>query len=64
MSHSPQLLLLPGLAYDTLKAAVSPGPMPMPEGAVMKAIVSLTLWCVVPVAASIAWFQRQDLSKE
>lgn len=57
-------LLLPGLAYDTLKAAVSPGPMPMPEGAVMKAIVSLTLWCVVPVAASIAWFQRQDLSKE
>lgn len=57
-------LLLPGLAYDTLKAAVSPGPMPMPEGAVMKAITSLTLWCVVPVAASIAWFQRQDLSKE
>lgn len=57
-------LLLPGLAYDTLKAAVSPGPMPLPEGVVMKAITSLTLWCVVPVAASIAWFQRQDLSKE
>jgi ABC-2 type transport system permease protein len=57
-------LLLPGLAYDTLKAAVSPGPMPLPEGVVMKAITSLVLWCVVPVAASIAWFQRQDLSKE
>lgn len=57
-------LLLPGLAYDTLKAAVSPGPMPLPEGVVMKAITSLILWCVVPVAASIAWFQRQDLSKE
>jgi ABC-2 type transport system permease protein len=57
-------LLLPGLAYDTLKAAVSPGPMPLPEGVVMKAITSLVLWCVVPVAAAIAWFQRQDLSKE
>lgn len=57
-------LLMPGLAYDTLKAAVSPTPMPLPEGVVMKAIVSLVLWCVVPVAASIAWFQRQDLSKE
>lgn len=57
-------LLMPGLAYDTLKAAVSPTPMPLPEGIVMKAIVSLVLWCVVPVAASIAWFQRQDLSKE
>ena len=57
-------LLLPGLAYDTLKAALAPGPMPLPEGVVMKAVVSLVLWCVAPVAASIAWFQRQDLSKE
>ena len=57
-------LLMPGLAYDTLKAAISPTPMPLPEGIVTKAILSLVLWCVVPVAASIAWFQRQDLSKE
>lgn len=57
-------LLLPGLAYDTLKAAVSPGPMPAPDGVVVKAILSLVLWCVIPVAAAIAWFQRQDLSKE
>ena len=57
-------LMLPGLAYDTLKAALAPGPMPLPEGVVMKAVVSLVLWCVAPVAASIAWFQRQDLSKE
>ncbi|NBB64653.1 ABC transporter permease subunit [Pseudomonas sp. ODNR1LW] len=56
-------LLLPGLAYDTLKAAVA-GDTPAPDGLVMKAITSLALWCVVPVAASIAWFQRQDLSKE
>lgn len=58
-------LLLPGLAYDTLKMAVAPaGAPPLPEGVVPKAILSLTLWCVVPVAAAIAWFQRQDLSKE
>ncbi|WAC61154.1 ABC transporter permease subunit [Brevundimonas sp. SL130] len=56
-------LLLPGLAYDTLKAAVA-GDTPAPDGLVIKAITSLVLWCVVPVAASIAWFQRQDLSKE
>lgn len=60
-------LLLPGLAYDTLKGmvaastAAAPG---MPEGMVLKAIVSLGLWTVVPLAGAIAWFNRQDLSKE
>ncbi|MBA4806964.1 hypothetical protein [Brevundimonas sp.] len=57
-------LLLPGLAYDSLKAAVAPAGQPLPEGVVLKAIVSLILWSLVPVLAAIAWFQRQDLSKE
>ena len=32
--------------------------------ATAKAILSLTLWTVVPLAGAIAWFNHQDLSKE
>jgi len=56
-------LLLPGLAYDTLKATIGGAPG-QPEGLALKAIVSLTLWTLAPLAAAIAWFGRQDLSKE
>jgi ABC-2 type transport system permease protein len=59
-------LLLPGLAFDTLKAVVGPEGVPanMPEGLVLKAVVGLALWTLAPLAAAIAWFSRQDLSKE
>jgi ABC-2 type transport system permease protein len=62
---APQLLL-PGLAYDSLKAVIAhaPGAPPIPEGAVLKGLVSLALWTFVPLFAAIAWFQRQDFSKE
>lgn len=56
-------LVLPGLAFDTIKAAIqlSAGV----EGSLLlKAFVSLALWTLVPLAAAIAWFNRQDLSKE
>lgn len=56
-------LLLPGLAYDALKAAIGGAPG-QPDGLTLKAIVSLALWTLVPLAAAIAWFSRQDLSKE
>lgn len=57
--------LVPGLAYDTLKGAIIGGPLStLPSSTVWAAAISLILWCVVPVLASIAWFQRQDLSKE
>ena len=56
-------LLLPGLAFDTLKAAVHEAAR-MPEGLVLKALSSLILWTVVPLAGAIVWFNRQDLSKE
>ena len=56
-------LLLPGLAYDTLKAVIGGAPG-QPDGLALKAIVSLTLWTLAPLAAAIAWFSRQDLSKE
>lgn len=55
-------LLLPGLAYNTLKAAI--GGAPLPDDLTLKAIASLILWLFTPLAAAIAWFSRQDLSKE
>lgn len=61
----PQLLL-PGLAYDTLKAAVEPGPLaaPLTDATVWRSLTSLALWTIAPLAAALWWFNRQDLSKE
>ncbi|WP_420471764.1 hypothetical protein [Brevundimonas sp. FT23042] len=58
-------LLLPGLAYDTLKAALE-GPLepPMTVAVVWKAGISLALWTLAPLAGALVWFKRQDLSKE
>lgn len=56
--------LLPGMAYDTFKAAVLGGVGAPPAGAAWTALASLIGWCLVPLGAALAWFQRQDLSKE
>ena len=56
-------LLLPGLAYDTLKTAIGGAPG-QPDGLALKAGISLALWTLAPLLAALAWFQRQDLSKE
>lgn len=53
-------LLMPGLAFDSLKAAIQTNQMTL----VAKAIVSLAAWTFIPFFAALAWFQRQDLSKE
>jgi len=59
-------LLVPGLAFDTLKALIQGGmaAAAMPDGLALKALTSLALWTLVPLAAAIGWFSRQDLSKE
>lgn len=59
-------LLMPGLAFDTLKALIKGGmeAASMPDGMLIKAVVSLALWTLAPLGAAIAWFTRQDLSKE
>lgn len=59
-------LLLPGLAYETLKAIAMPDPLAAapPAGVVWKALVSLGLWTLLPLAGALGWFRRQDLSKE
>lgn len=62
----PAQLLLPGMAYDSLKLAVTPGIVPPPAtaDALWPAAVGLTLWTVLPLIGALAWFNRQDLSKE
>lgn len=59
-------LLMPGLAADMLKALIQGGPAAAtaPDGVAIKAVTSLALWLLWPLAAALAWFQRQDLSKE
>jgi ABC-2 type transport system permease protein len=59
-------LLVPGLAFDTLKAFIQGGmeAAAMPDSLALKAITSLAVWSIVPLAAAVAWFSRQDLSKE
>jgi ABC-2 type transport system permease protein len=53
-------LLLPGLAYDTLKAAVQGAP----AAKVWPALSGLALWTLAPLIGALALFNRQDLSKE
>ena len=59
-------LILPGLAYDTLKGMVVPGITSIPgvENAMLPALSGLALWTIAPLALAILWFRRQDLSKE
>lgn len=59
-------LLLPGTAFETLKTLIKGGmeAAALPDGVAIKAITSLALWSLAPLVAAIAWFSRQDLSKE
>lgn len=62
----PAQLMLPGLAYDTLKNAISPGlanAMAQADS-VWPSIIGLSIWIVVPLGAALLLFKRQDLSKE
>lgn len=59
-------LLSPGMATDLLKAVIQGGTATadLPDHAVIKGVLGLALWIVVPFAAAVAWFNKQDLSKE
>ncbi len=56
-------LLLPGQAFEALKSAVI-GADAAPAALLAKAWTGLILWTAAPLAAAIALFERQDLSKE
>jgi ABC-2 type transport system permease protein len=62
----PAMLANPGAAADALKAAIEGGAAAaaLPAGLPPKAWASVGLWTLVPLAGALAWFRRQDLSKE
>jgi len=60
------ILVNPGGAFDSLKALVQGGEAAagVPDGVLLKAWISVALWTLLPAAGAVAWFNRQDLSKE
>lgn len=60
------LSINPGGAVDVLKAVISGGTAAklVSGSALTASVVSLLAWMLVPMIAAIAWFNRQDLSKE
>lgn len=60
------VLVNPGAATDAIQAAIHGGEAAaaLPAGVLLKAWVSLGLWTLAPLAGALAWFRRQDLSKE
>lgn len=60
------VLINPGAAAEAVQAVVEGGARAaaLPDGLVLKAWLSLALWTLGPLALALAWFPRQDLSKE
>ncbi|GAA0869268.1 ABC transporter permease [Brevundimonas basaltis] len=60
------MLINPGAAVDAISAAIAGGERAaaLPDGLLLKAWISLGLWTVLPLAGALAWFEKQDLSKE
>ena len=60
------ILVMPARALGYLNSLIVGG-IPasvVPDGMLIKAALSLGLWTLVPLAGALAWFKRQDLSKE
>lgn len=60
------VLVNPGAATDVIQAVIKGGveAAALPDGPVLKAWTSIALWTLIPLAWALAWFRRQDLSKE
>ncbi|TAJ60698.1 hypothetical protein [Brevundimonas sp.] len=60
------VLVNPGAATDAIQAAIAGGERAasLPDGILVKAWLGVGLWTLVPLAGALAWFRRQDLSKE
>jgi ABC-2 type transport system permease protein len=60
------MLVNPAASTDTISAAIAGGERAaaLAEGVVLRAWVSLGLWTLIPLVGALAWFQKQDLSKE
>jgi len=57
-------LINPGQGYDVVSAALKGGAQAPAADLVTRGWVTLAIWIAAPLAAALAWFQRQDLSKE
>lgn len=60
------ILVNPGASIDAIQATIAGGERAaaLPDGLLLKAWVSVGLWTLVPLAGALAWFRKQDLSKE
>ena len=60
------ILVNPGASIDAIQATIAGGERAaaLPDGLLLKAWVSVALWTLVPLAGALAWFRKQDLSKE
>lgn len=60
------VLVNPGASIDAIQTVIAGGERAaaLPDGLLLKAWVSLGLWTLAPLAGALAWFRRQDLSKE
>ncbi|HRJ63672.1 hypothetical protein [Brevundimonas sp. UBA2416] len=60
------MLVNPGASIDAIQAVIAGGEVAgaLPDGLVLKAWVSVGLWTLAPLAGALAWFRKQDLSKE
>jgi ABC-2 type transport system permease protein len=60
------VLVNPGASIDAIQAVIAGGERAaaLPDGLLLKAWVSVGLWTLAPLAGALAWFRRQDLSKE
>lgn len=60
------ILFNPGGAIDSIKDLVKGGEVAaaVPDHVPVRAWISAILWTVLPAIGAIAWFNRQDLSKE
>ena len=60
------MLVNPAASTEAISAAIAGGERAaaLPAGIVLKAWTSLGLWTLLPLAGALAWFQKQDLSKE
>jgi ABC-2 type transport system permease protein len=60
------ILVNPGAATDAIQAAIAGGvrAAALPDGLLPKAWISVGLWTLLPLAGALAWFRKQDLSKE
>ncbi len=60
------MLVNPGASFEAIQAAIASGERAaaLPDGILIKAWISVGLWTLVPLAGALAWFRKQDLSKE